>query len=71
MDGNLDDAVGVYSKLIKSGKNLEETIQSLRSAVYRHPAEVSIWQTLGDGYARNNRLQEALDAYTKAEELLI
>ena len=71
MEGNLDGAVEVYCKLIKSGTNLDETIQSLRSAVYRHPAEVSIWQTLGDGYARNNRLQEALDAYTKAEELLI
>jgi tetratricopeptide (TPR) repeat protein len=71
MEGNLDDAVEVYCKLIKTGTNLDETIQSLRSAVYRYPAEVSIWQTLGDGYARNNRLQEALDAYTKAEELLI
>ena len=71
MEGNLDDAVEVYCMLIKTGTNLDDTIQSLRSAVYRHPAEVSIWQTLGDGYARNNRLQEALDAYTKAEELLI
>jgi tetratricopeptide (TPR) repeat protein len=69
-DGNLDLAVDVFSKLIKKGSNIEETVQSLRSAVYRFPSEVSIWQTLGDGYARSNRLQEALDAYTKAEELL-
>jgi hypothetical protein len=39
-------------------------------ALYRYPVEVSIWQALGDAYMRSNRLQEALDAYTKAEELL-
>ena len=32
--------------------------------------DVVIWQTLGDAYMRANRLQDALDAYTKAEELL-
>jgi len=31
---------------------------------------VAIWQALGDAYMRANLLQEALDAYTKAEELL-
>ena len=71
VEGNLDGAVQIFNTLIKSGSNLDEVIQSLRSAVYRHPADVMIWQTLGDGYARNNRLQEALDAYTKAEELLL
>jgi tetratricopeptide (TPR) repeat protein len=70
VDGNLEKAVELFSKLIKSGKNLDETIQSLRSAIYRYPSEVSIWQSLGDGYSKENRLQEALEAYTKAEELL-
>jgi cytochrome c-type biogenesis protein CcmH/NrfG len=32
--------------------------------------DVVIWMTLGDAYKRANRLQEALDAYTKGEELL-
>jgi tetratricopeptide (TPR) repeat protein len=68
--GNIQDALKKYSILIKSGEKIEETIRDLRSAVYKHPSDVAIWQTLGDGYARNNRLQEALDAYTKAEELL-
>ena len=68
--GNIPDALKKYSILIKSGEKIEETIRNLRSAVYKHPTDVSIWQTLGDGYAKNNLLQEALDAYTKAEELL-
>ncbi len=69
-EGNLDDAVNAFNNLIKKGNNIEETIQSLRSAVYRFPSEVIVWQALGDGYAKSNRLQEALDAYTKAEELI-
>jgi hypothetical protein len=69
-EGNLDDAIKAFNNLIKKGNNIEETIQSLRSAVYRFPSEVIVWQALGDGYAKSNRLQEALDAYTKAEELI-
>jgi cytochrome c-type biogenesis protein CcmH/NrfG len=49
---------------------LDEVIHDLREAIYRYPVEVIIWQTLGDAYMRTNRLQDALDAYTKAEELL-
>ena len=68
--GNISTALGVYDKLIRKGKFLEEIISDLREALYRYPVEVSIWQALGDAYMRGNRLQEALDAYTKAEELL-
>jgi cytochrome c-type biogenesis protein CcmH/NrfG len=49
---------------------LDEVIHDLREAIYRFPVDVSIWQTLGDAAMRANRLQDALDAYTKAEELL-
>jgi cytochrome c-type biogenesis protein CcmH/NrfG len=59
-----------YAKLIKKGRFLDDAIRDLRDALYRYPIEVSIWQALGDAYMRSNRLQEALDAYTKAEELL-
>jgi tetratricopeptide (TPR) repeat protein len=68
--GELDQALIGYSNLIQNGEYLEETIHDLRDALYRYPVDISIWQTLGDAYARNNQLQEALDAYTKAEELL-
>jgi cytochrome c-type biogenesis protein CcmH/NrfG len=32
--------------------------------------DVSIWEALGDARMRIGHLQEALDAYTKAEELI-
>ena len=60
----------MYGKLIRKGGPLEEVIRELRDALYRYPVEVPVWQALGDAYMRANRLQEALDAYTKAEELL-
>lgn len=67
---NIPGALETYAKLIKKGRYLDEVVFDLREALYRYPVEVSIWQTLGDAYMRGNRLQDALDAYTKAEELL-
>ncbi len=68
--GNIAASLDVYGRLIRKGKSLEEIIRDLRDALYRYPVEIPIWQALGDAYMRANRLQEALDAYTKAEELL-
>jgi len=68
--GDIVNAMTSYSKLIKKGKMLDEIIFDLREALYRYPVDVTIMQTLGDAYMRADRLQEALDAYTKAEELL-
>ena len=67
---NIPGALEAYERLIKKGRFLEEVIFDLREALYRYPVEVSIWQTLGDAYMRANQLQDALDSYTKAEELL-
>ena len=67
---NIPGALETYGKLIKKGRYLDEVIFDLREALYRYPVEVSVWQSLGDAYMRANRLQDALDAYTKAEELL-
>jgi tetratricopeptide (TPR) repeat protein len=68
--GNIPGAIEGYGKLIKKGNLLDEVIFDLRGALQRYPVEVTIWQALGDAYMRANRLQEALDAYTKAEELI-
>ena len=68
--GNIPGALEGYGKLIKKGNLLDEVIFDLRGALQRYPVEVTIWQALGDAYMRANRLQEALDAYTKAEELI-
>lgn len=68
--GNIDVALTGLDQMIHNGENLPDTIQVLKDALYRFPVDISIWQLLGDAYSRNNQLQEALDAYTKAEELL-
>lgn len=68
--GDIPAALENYGRLIKKGRFTEEIIRDLREALYRYPVEVTVWQALGDAYMRANRLQEALDAYTKAEELL-
>jgi tetratricopeptide (TPR) repeat protein len=67
---NLNGAMEGYNRLIKKGRFLDEVIYDLRDALYRFPVDVNVWQSLGDAYMRANRLQDALDAYTKAEELL-
>ncbi len=68
--GKIPDALQTYGALIRKGKLLEDVTFDLKEALYRFPVEVTIWQALGDAYMRANRLQDALDAYTKAEELL-
>jgi len=67
---DLQKALIEYGRLIKKGQMLEQVIHDLREITYRYPIEISIWQLLGDAFMRGNRLQDALDAYTKAEELL-
>ncbi|MGZ9221637.1 MAG: tetratricopeptide repeat protein [Anaerolineales bacterium] len=68
--GNIPGALNTYGRLIRKTRLLDEVIYDLRDALYRFPVDVDIWQALGDAYMRANRLQDALDAYTKAEELL-
>ena len=67
---DLNAAMKEYARLIKKGRLLDEVIHDLREAIYLFPVDVIVWQTLGDAYMRAGRLQEALDSYTKAEELL-
>ncbi len=65
-----DKAISHYNTLIKSRQYLPEVIKDLTDALYRHPVDISIWQSLGDAHMRLGQLQAALDAFTKAEELL-
>ncbi len=68
--GKLKEALEAYNQLISSGRLLDESIHDLRDALYRYPVDIGLWQALGDAYVRGNHIQDALDAYTKAEELL-
>jgi len=68
--GNLEEAVKTYTKLVKRGKMVEEIIMDIQEALRKYPVDVGLWQTLGDAYMRADRLQDALDSYSKAEDLL-
>lgn len=68
--GDVSASVEQYNLLMKKTVLLDEIIQNLQDALYRYPVDMSIWQALGDAYLRNNQLQEAMNAYNKAEELL-
>ena len=68
--GRIDPALDLYNQVIGQGQNLDAVIQDLTNATYRYPVDPSLWQALGDAYMRNDQIQQALDAYTKAEEFL-
>ena len=67
---DLPGAIEGYTKLIQSNQSLPVVIQDLQAATELHPEDVTLWQSLGDAYLRSNQVQEALEAYVKAEKLL-
>jgi competence ComEA-like helix-hairpin-helix protein len=67
---NITKAYDQYSKLIENELVLDQVIDDLKDALSRYPVEVSIYELLGDAYVRTDQLQEAIETYTKAEELL-
>ena len=68
--GEVDSTLTHYGHLIKKEQLLAEVIRDLHEALYRYPVDANIWTALGDAYMHNNQLQEALDSYVKAEELI-
>jgi competence ComEA-like helix-hairpin-helix protein len=70
IDNNLQQAAQSYASLINQDLHLDDVIQDLKDALRRMPKDFNLWQTLGDAYLRKDQLQEALDAYSRAEELL-
>ncbi|MCJ7621924.1 MAG: tetratricopeptide repeat protein [Anaerolineaceae bacterium] len=70
MSGDKGEALEQYEILIQDGELIGGVIEDLEKSLEQYPIDVDIWQTLGDAYAKSNRLQDALDAYTRAEEFL-
>ena len=68
--GDMDQAMSQYDKSIKSRQSLPIVISDLQEAVDRYPEKAPIWHQLGDAYLRDNQISEAMDAYSKAEELI-
>ncbi len=65
-----EQAAEVYTGIIRQNHHLEEIIKDVQEALYRYPVDVNLWVVLGDAYLRTDDLQDALDAYTKAEDLV-
>jgi cytochrome c-type biogenesis protein CcmH/NrfG len=68
--GQPSQAVELLSGLIRQNVHLADIIKDLKDALNRFPEDIDIWVSLGDAHYRSNDLQEALNAYTKAEELV-
>jgi len=69
-DNKTKEAITEFELLIKKKKFLPEVITDLTQAAFDHPIDVSVVKTLGDAYMKSNNLEKALEAYSKAEELL-
>jgi hypothetical protein len=68
--GDIATALRRYIKLINSNKALDNVSSDLKELVRKNPKNYLAWQTFGDARLRSNRIQEALDAYAKAADLL-
>ena len=68
--GATAQAVAHYQRLIQARLLLPEIVQDLSQALEHCPAELSLWQALGDAHLRRGNLQLALEAYRKAERLI-
>ncbi|MBL7161216.1 MAG: tetratricopeptide repeat protein [Anaerolineales bacterium] len=68
--GDISGAMADYDQLIKKGKRIDQIIADLEASDQARPDDPEILQALGDSYMRADRLQEALDTYSKAEKLL-
>jgi len=68
--GSPAQAAEAYTGIIRQNHHLEEIIKDVQEALYRYPVDINLWIVLGDAHLRSDNLQDALDAYTKAEDLV-
>ncbi len=67
---DLERALSLYRKVMRKKRYLDVVIEDLYQAQYEHPMSVELLILLGDACARAGRLQEAMDTYWKAEQLV-
>ena len=68
--GDLIAGLRRYIKLVNANKSLDHVSSDLKDLVRKNPKNYLAWQTYGDARLHSNRIQEALDAYAKAADLL-
>jgi len=70
-NGEFEEAFPRLRQLLDIKEWQDQVIETLVYDIENyHPIEVETWVLLGDTYNKQGRLQEALDAYTKAEEFI-
>ncbi|KAF0108050.1 MAG: hypothetical protein FD147_2377 [Chloroflexi bacterium] len=62
---------GIFSDLVSRGNAVETLIDTLSLLSTNKESNYSYWQCLGDIYAQNSKLDDAILVYEKAEEILI
>ena len=65
-EGDLGAALEIYEELVRSRQHLAEAVQDLSRA----PQIPAVLQTLGDAHLRLGNVQQALEAYARAEKRL-
>jgi competence ComEA-like helix-hairpin-helix protein len=70
-EGFLEDALSIYNELIRAKKHLSWVIEDLSEASNQYPTEFYLWQSLGDAYLRSDQASQALQAFIRAEKLLL
>lgn len=69
--GDFDALSNAVSKDIAQGQDFDQILAPITAAQNEHGNNFSYWQCLGDIYSKNNHLNDALQAYQKAEDILI
>ena len=70
-NGEFEEAFPRLRHLLEMEQWREQVIETLIYDIENyHPIEIESWVLLGDTYNKQGRLQDALDAYTKAEEFI-
>jgi len=64
-----EESLAAYSRVIRSGKIMKDTISDLEGYLERWP-DIHVQQVLGDAYMKDGQLQKALDLYRQALETL-
>ena len=66
--GDYQKAATSYGTLIKRNIEVQAITEELRLALDRNPKTPSLWQSLGDAYMKQERLQDAIEAYRRGME---
>ena len=67
---DIDIALNHIVKLIHKNESIEELIQIMEDVLPHDPMNIKLIQTLGDAELKSNRLEKAMEYYTKAEKLI-